>query len=393
MSKLSDKFKKQEESNNSLINKLKTPASVESDYEEDIPEFTGTEPEESPGLAQAFTSAPKELDRELPDLPPEDQINSVADLDKFSKEVRTGLNKENQAWLKDQTAKLKELNEEAKKIYEKDKSRIDKARLGAIIAKGLSQIGYGISGLKSGVSAGPLKFDKADWTNSYNNILQEYKSELRQGEKELDSESKEQKSASQERSRLGEERINRAELMLRLQNKDIDEAKRQAERLRREAAMDAKKKGKDPKEAEEKARAKALEATKKDFRKIEKLKEQVKEADSDKEATRLMGDIFVLLNQEEGAEKSISELKELGESDGRPWYDFFSEKKDLLGDYISSVKDAKLKALQADAQEESPQEEPLSEGKTEITTPDGRVMMIPNENLDKAIKAGAKVNK
>lgn len=318
----------------------------------------------------------------LPALP--SVVASPKKLDEFSNQVRQGLDSENQSWMKAQTDELKKLNEEAKRIYQEDKSRVDTAKVAELIGHALTQIGYGMAGLKSKTYGGPLQFNKADWESKYRNILDEYKMTLDQGRSEIDAEQDSLKSRSAQRERIGSDKINQAE---RLYFDYLNESQ--------------KKQGLDKPDSKKAPKLESEEAILKEFREIEKLRAQYAEAKSDSEKAKLMGDIYVKLADPSEKAVPLKELKEMSAQDKKPWYNFWAEDTDKFGEYIDSVKQQRLNKLrgenqakleeaglapQAKAEPAQKENAPSSTIKVQMN---GQVFEIPRENLKQALQRGA----
>lgn len=282
-------------------------------------------PEQLAPVSPFQQMAEQPLESGLPSMPA--RLSTLKELDKFSTETRRGLDKEKQDYLKLQADKLKELNDEAKKIYKENKDRVDTAKLGEILGQALTQLGYGMAGLKSGSYGGPLQMGKTDWENTYNNILQEYKLLIDSGKDEIGAESAGVKSRQEERERLGKERINAAERSM------YDELA--GGRREEKQAL-----------SEKNSIKKELEQVNKDKRAVEAKLALLDNAKGDKEKSKILGDILVLLKAPEGQDITVDQLKELKDTDPRAWYDFWSDKPDQLREYTNQILELRKKSLQ-----------------------------------------------
>lgn len=89
-----------------------------------------------------------------------------------------GLNAEQKAEFEEKRSELKSRQELLMEQYKKDKERVEWAEVAEMFGHALTQLGAGLTGMRTGVDLSGLKFNKTDWDSKYNRLMKDLDREL-----------------------------------------------------------------------------------------------------------------------------------------------------------------------------------------------------------------------
>lgn len=136
-------------------------------------------------------------------------IKEPSDIDKLRSIIQDkykGLEEQDRKWMEQQQSRLDELNDRAKQLYQDKKKRVEMAQIADMIGQAFVKLAAAHEGYKTGrdISSG-VPFQPKNWSQEYNNVLQEYKMELdsidrkARGERDIERESSRKRRAATER--------------------------------------------------------------------------------------------------------------------------------------------------------------------------------------------------
>ena len=151
----------------------------------------------------------------------------------FNKKLE-GLDKSDSQWLREKYEQLNKDKDRAAKLYEQARNRAEWAEVANTLAQAFVKLGAAYEGARTGmnISSG-VPFQKQDWSNTYNRLLQDYRMKLDNLENNL----KQEKDIRAADTRTGREGIRRE---YQAAIKDIVAARAEQERKKREILKGAK---------------------------------------------------------------------------------------------------------------------------------------------------------